>query len=476
LALLAIALLPRGYADASGAWTEFTGAGRVTAGLALWMAVWWMSEAIPVYATAMLPLALFPLCGAASLREAASPYGHELIFLFLGGFVLALCMQRWGLDRRIAFFSLRFLGSRPGPMILGFMAIAACLSMWVSNTATTLALYPVAISVLALVRPSLEPKDAGNLSNALLLGVAYAASIGGLGTLIGSPPNLILASFAKDQLGVEITFVRWMAMALPLVAVFLPLAWWILLRVFPVPSVRLEGMEGMVRQALRDLGPMGRGEKIIFAVFLCAVGAWIFRPLLVELSWGGFRPLAGLTDTGIGMFAAVSLFLIPAASNPRRAAMDWGAMEKLPFGVLLLFGGGLSLAAAMQRNGVGEFLGGQLSGIHHFPEPVFVVLATLGVLFLTELTSNTATAATLLPVLAAVAQGAGWDPMKLLVPAALAASCAFMLPVATPPNAIAYASGHIDVANMARAGFWLNLLGVALITGTVYALLGLVGL
>jgi sodium-dependent dicarboxylate transporter 2/3/5 len=476
LALVVAWLLPPEYRNATGDAVAFSAAGRATAALAVWMGVWWMTEAIPVYATALLPLGLLPLLRAGSAKEAAAPYGNELIFLFLGGFLLALSMQRWGLDRRIAFGVLRLLGTRADILVLGFMCVAAFLSMWVSNTAATLTLYPVALSVLVLARgdAGIRGASARNLAHALLLGTAYAASIGGLGTLIGTPPNLFLASFARDSLGIEIGFTRWMLFAVPLVLIFLPIAWWLLVRVFPVRGMRIEGVEELIATALKNMGRMSAGEKATVAAFGCAVIAWVFRPLLATISVSGVKPLAGLTDSGIAILAALFLFIWPSGKGVEgrgRAVMDWEAAKRLPFGLLLLFGGGLSLASAIERNGVGEFLGSQLGGLAGLPVWVFIALATLAVLFLTEMTSNTATAATLIPICAAVAQGMGWEPLLLLVPVALASSCAFMLPVATPPNAIAYGSGEVDGQAMIRAGFWLNLIGAGLIL-VVMALIG----
>jgi sodium-dependent dicarboxylate transporter 2/3/5 len=469
LALLAFWLSPSAYRDAAGNPAVFSEGARTTAALAVWMAVWWMTEAIPVYATALLPLALLPLLGGGSAKEAAAPYGNETIFLFLGGFLLALSMQRWELDRRIAFSALRLLGTRADTLVLGFMAVTAALSMWVSNTAAALTLYPVALSVLVLARAGASAGEFRNLSHALLLGVAYAASIGGFGTLIGTPPNLFLASYARDSLGIEIGFARWMMIGVPIILLFLPAAWWLLIRVFPVRGLRVRGVDGMAGRALKDMGPMSAGEKATIAAFGVAVCAWVFRPWLVTLSVGGVQPFAGLTDSGVAILAALALFVLPSGKTGR-AVMDWDTAKRLPFGLLLLFGGGLSLAAAIERNGVGTFLGHQLGAFQGVPVWAFIALAAVGVTFLGELLSNTAMAATLIPICAAVAQGMGWDPLLVLIPVTLAASCGFMLPVATPPNAIAYGSGHVEAQAMVRAGFWLNLVGIALILAVMFTL------
>ncbi len=488
IALIVYFLLPETFVDPQGQSHVFSPEGRRVAAIGCWMAIWWMTEAIPVYATALLPIALMPLAGAFPVKQAAAPYGHELIYLFLGGFVLALSMQRWGLDKRIAFFALRFIGTRPAPMIFGFMVITAILSMWVSNTATTLTMLPIALSVIRLVvgeeslsqsaSPGMPENAGGRFALCLLLGVAYASSIGGLGTLIGSPPNLFLASFAKDQLGREISFVAWMGIGLPLVAIFLPLTWLLLTRVLvPIGDLKVATTGNIAGDAYRRLGPMKAGEWITCIVFFFTATAWITRPLLADITVGGMKPLAGLSDTGIAIMAALALFVIPVDFKKFQFVMDWETAMKLPWGLLILFGGGLSLAAGIEKTGVGEFLGNQVGGFSGIPGVLFVLVVVTLVIFLTELTSNTATAATLIPVFSALALGMARDPFELILPVALAASCAFMLPVATPPNAIVYGSGYVPISSMSRAGIWLNLVGVLLITALTYAVaLPLLGL
>lgn len=474
-AALVALLLPEAFVDANGDTVPFTAAGRTTAAVAVWMAVWWLTEAISIHATALLPLVAFPLGGAASIRVAAAPYAHELIFLFMGGFLMALAMERWGLHRRIALMVLRVVGDRAARVVGGFMVVSAVLSMWVSNTATAIMLLPVATSVIRLVARQhglTDADDATELDSpvrhfalCLLLGVAYAASIGGLGTPIGTPPNVLLLSFANAQLGLDIGFAQWMIVAIPLVAVFLPLAWWLLTRIlYPLRIERIEGGGRLVAEALAELGPMSRAERIVLAVFMLTATAWMTRPLLVDLGLGAYRPFAGLSDAGIAMTAALLLFVAPAESRPRRFVLDWDTALRLPWGILVLFGGGLSLAAAIRANGVGELLASRVVGLDGVPPAMVVLLVTAGVVFLTELTSNTATTATLVPLLAAIAPGLGLDPLHLIVPAALGASCAFMLPVATPPNAIIFGSGMVRIGDMSRAGLWLNVIGIGLIT------------
>jgi len=462
LAGLSYVALPMTYASVAGDVVSFGDSGRATAAVAVWMAVWWMTEAIPVYATALLPLALFPILGVATIGESAAPYGHELIFLFMGGFVIALAMERWGLHQRIAFSVLSVVGDRASRMVGGFMVASAVLSMWVSNTATAVMMLPIALSVVRLAGDD----EGGRFRVALLLGVAYGCSIGGIGTLIGTPPNLFLASYARTELGVEISFVRWMAFGVPLVVCFLPTAWWLLTRVlYPLGDRRIEGGREGVRIALAELGPLSRGERIVMIVFAITAVSWVTRPLLVGLAWG---PFGGLTDTGIAIVAALSLFCIPVDAKRRVFAMDWETAARLPWGVLVLFGGGLSLAAAIRHNGVGDFIGSQFASFGTMPTLALVVAIITLVIFLTELTSNTATTATLIPILAGLASGMGTAPLLLIVPAAVAASCAFMLPVATPPNAIVFGSGHVSMFEMNRAGLWLNFVGIVLITALTY--------
>jgi len=464
LAALAVRLLlPHEYLDGVGEAVELSAAARATMAVMAWMAVWWLSEAVDIAVTALLPIVLFPLVGVGSVAEATAPYASSVIFLFMGGFVVALSMQRWGLDRRIALAALRLVGTKPVNMIGGFMLATALLSAFVSNTATTALMLPIGLSVIALAR---QAEDEGgperrNFPLALMLAIAYAASIGGLATIIGTPPNLFLVGFLHDNRQIEVSFVGWLRIGLPLVAVMLPLAWLVLTRwVYPVERRPIPGAAALIEKAYAALGPVSRGERITLAVFLAAATAWITRPLLAAWTIGGFHPLGRLSDTGIAMLAALALFVLPVDLSEREFAMDWATAEKLPWGVLILFGGGLSLAAAVERHQVAEFLGAQARAFSGWPEVAVVLLVTTATIFLTELTSNTATAATLVPILAALAPGLGIDPLRLVIPATLAASCAFMLPVATPPNAIVFGSGQVTLPQMARAGFWLNLLAI----------------
>ena len=465
-------MLPESYGDGTGGLVEFTTAGRATLAIMTWMAVWWLTEAIDISATALLPIALLPTIGAATIGAATAPYADKLIFLFLGGFLLALSMQRWGLDRRVALLTLRFTGDRPAGIVAGIMLATAGLSMFVSNTATAAMMLPIALSVVALLHKrgqtplpaagkGVRPLD--NFAVCMMLGIAYAASIGGIGTKIGTPPNGFVVGFIEENLGRSIGFVEWMAVAMPLVVVFLPLTWLLLTRVlYPVPLTRIAGARDLIRDEYGRLGPMQAGEWVTLIVFMLTVGAWITRPWL----------LPGMSDSGIVIIAALALFVVPVNFRQRTFTLNWETAKKVPWGILILFGGGLSLAAAVQANGVAEFIGTAVTAFGGaVPAVVLVLVVVATVIALTELTSNTATTATLVPILAALAPGLGISPYLLIVPAAMAASCAFMLPVATPPNAIVFGSGYLTIPTMCKAGIWLNLIGIILITALAFAVI-----
>jgi sodium-dependent dicarboxylate transporter 2/3/5 len=443
--------------------SELAPAGRATAAVAAWMAAWWLTEAVPLAATAMLPLALFPLLGVGDARETAAPYASSIIFLFLGGFLIGIAMQRWGLHRRMALLVLGLAGNRTRWLIGAFMLSTALLSMWISNTATVIMLLPIAVSLLDTVRggdgaPALPGSE--RLGAALMLGVAYAASIGGVATLVGTPPNLILAAFLRERFGVEVSMLEWLAVGLPFTTIMLPLAWLYVTRVVArgAPS-RLPGSRALFAEQRRALGPMSVAERVVLGVFLAAVCGWVLRPQIVAITG-----LEGLGDPVVAMAAALALFAIPVRLRPWTFALDWPSAKGLPWDILLLFGGGLTLAAAIARHGVDGYLGAGIAALGGAPVLVVVLALASTVVFLTEITSNTAVTATLLPVVAATAAALGLAPAPLLVVVALSASCAFMLPVATPPNAIVFSSGHVTIAQMARAGLALNLLCIALVT------------
>lgn len=446
-------------------------AGWRVAAVAVLMAVWWMTEAVPVAATALLPLTLFQPLGVTSMEAAAAPYANPLIFLFMGGFMIALTVERWGLHRRLALMVLARVGTRPDALVGGFMAAAALLSMWVSNTATTVMMLPIALSVITVVAPEGRSPhgEAGRLPCALLIGTAYGASIGGIATLVGTPPNALLAGFMAESYGIAIGFAQWMAIGLPLSLAMLIAAWLVLTRLaFRVGSASITGAETILAAEAAALGPPSRGEAMVAVVFVATALAWVLRPLLAD-AFPGLAP----SDTGIAIAAAIVLFILPVDLGRGVFVLDWEWARRLPWHVLLLFGGGLSLASAIAESGLADWIGDGLAGLAAWPTLAVVVAVTALIVFLTELTSNTATTAAFLPVAAVLSATLGENPLLFVVPTAIAASCAFMMPVATPPNAIVFASGHVTIPQMARAGVLLNLVAIALITAVAYALLGL---
>ncbi len=472
-------LLPHQFVAADGSIGMFTWAGRATLAMMIWMGVWWLTEAVEISITALLPIPLFPLLGVASAQDACFPYADPLIFLYFGGFIIALSMERWGLGRRIALLTLRGVGTSAPAMIAGFMLVTAVLSAFVSNTATTAMMLPIALSVVGLLEQQQASTDSASragverFTTCLLLAIAYSASVGGIMTIIGTPTNTFLVGFIRDKIASEyrqdFSFVGWLPIGVSLAASFLPIIYFVMTRfLFPIRGIELPGGRAMVVQELRNIGKVGIGEWNTLIIFLMTVALWLFRPLLtgVEISlWGAsYRPLANLSDSVIAMIGAMLLFLIPVNVRSRTFTMDWGEAARMPWGILFLFGGGLSLAAAVQANGVAEFIGSQTGLFAQLSPLVLVLIVTTAIVFLTELTSNAATTASLVPVLAALAPSVGVHPYLLIVPATVAASCAFMLPVATPPNAIVFGSGRITVPQMVRAGFTLNLIAIVLVT------------
>ena len=453
---VAVLLLPAPEGMSEQAW-------RTTA-VATLMAIWWVSEAVPIAATALVPLVLFAPLGILPLNDAASAYGNPVIFLFMGGFIVALAMERWELHRRIAISVVRAMGVRPDRLVLGVMLATGFVSMWVSNTATAVMMLPIALSLVRLQRPDGRPAadaEERNFAVNLLLAVAYAASIGGLGTLIGTPPNALLAGYMLESYGIQIGFGQWMLVGVPLVAVMLPLAWLLLTRViYPLRSQEIPGGRAALDAEYRKLGPVSPAEKRIAIIFLVTATLWVTRPLL-----GPYVP--GLDDAGIAVAAALATFLIPAGRG-QRPLMDWKTAERLPWGALVLYGGGLALAAAVTDSGLAGWIGESVQGFG-WSALAMVLTVTVAMIFLTELTSNTATAAAFLPLVTSMAVGLGESPFLLAVPAVIAASCGFMMPVGTPPNAIVYASGHVTMPQMARAGVWLNLACVVAIVAVMYA-------
>ena len=427
------------------------------AALGAWMIVWWITEPVPVAVTALLPLVVLPLLGAGTPAAAAAPYANPVIFLFLGGFLLAAALQRVGLHRRLALAIIAAVGTRPDRIVLGFLIATAAISMWVSNSATVVMVLPLATPVLELLRSGKEPSpDERPVEVALLLGIAYAASIGGLGTLIGTPPNALLAGFLAESHQIRLSFGRFMLVGVPLVVIAIPITWLLLTRVvFRVRGVDRPDVAATVTAQRQALGPFRREERLVGLVMASAALAWITQPLLERL-------LPGLSEAAIGVVAAIVLFI--ARRDDGGPVLDWRAAEDVPWGVLLLFGGGLSLAAAIQQTGLSAWLGGVLAGARALPLPIVILMVTTLVVFLTEFTSNTATAAAFLPLASSLAAAVGTDPLQLVVPAALASSVGFMMPVGTPPNALVYGTGRVTMGEMMRAGLLLNVVLICLVS------------
>ncbi len=435
--------------------------GRLVAAMGMLMAVWWATEAIPVAVTAFLPLVVLPFAGVLPIGEVAPNYANPIIYLFLGGFVIALAIERSGLHRRVALSIFRMAGMNGRSLIGGFMIAAAAISMWISNTSTTLMLLPIAMSVIAVIRDSMSSmadKERADFETALLLGLAYGATLGGIATLVGTPPNAFMAGFLESNYAIEIDFRRWMIVGLPVALVMLPVTWLVLTRLmYKVRFRSTEEARSHLSQLANDLGKASTGEKRTAMLFALLVAGWMFRETIA-----GLTGLEGLSDAGVAMAMAVLAFIIPSGDDGK-ALVTWEDTRKLPWGVLILFGGGLALAAAMTDSGLTEWIGQSLAPLGTFNIALLLIAATAMVIFLTELTSNLATTATFLPVMAAVAVETGQDPLLFVVPVTLAASCAFMLPVATPPNAIVFSSGAVSIPRMMRAGFVLNMIGIAVL-------------
>jgi len=446
---------------------------RAVLATTLWVATWWITEAIPIPATSLLPIFLLPITGALNNATVTSAYGDDIIFLFLGGFFIASAMEKWNLHRRIALAIIAFVGTSTQRILLGFMLATAFLSMWVSNTAAVMMMIPMALAITAQVAAALqdtpEESDIPIFEKALIFGVGYAGTIGGIGTLIGTPPNIILAAQVRELFGVEISFARWMLIGVPMVAVLLGIAWVYLGRIaFPMRIKGIPGGKALIESERAKLGTISFEERVVAAVFTAAAFLWITR----ELLWSGLVP--ELRDGMIAILAAVVLFIVPVRTAGRGRILDWKDSKEIPWGILLLFGGGLAIAAGFRETGLSGWLGSQLTVLDSLHLVIIIACATLLILFLTEITSNTATATMILPVVAALALALDIHPFALMIPCAMAANCAFMLPVGTPPNAIIFATEKLTILEMVRVGFIVNLLAAGLIVLTVYFLVPVV--
>lgn len=442
---------------------------RAVLATTLWVATWWITEAIPIPATSLLPIVLLPITGALSNATVTSAYGDDIIFLFLGGFFIATAMEKWHLHRRIALAIIAFVGTSTQRILLGFMLATAFLSMWVSNTAAVMMMIPMALAITAQVADALqgspEAVDIPVFEKALIFGVGYAGTIGGMGTLIGTPPNIILAAQARELFDVEISFADWMLLGVPVVVTLLAATWFYLGRIaFPMRISGIPGGKALIASERAKLGRIGFEERVVAVVFTGAAFLWISR----EFLWSDLVP--ELRDGMIAIAAAVTLFIMPRARGNAGRILEWKDSKEIPWGILLLFGGGLAIAAGFRETGLSSWLGSQLTVLDGMNLVVIIACATLLILFLTEITSNTATATMILPVVASLALALEIHPFALMIPCAMAANCAFMLPVGTPPNAIIFASGKLTILDMVRAGFIVNLLAAALIVAAVYNL------
>ncbi len=449
--------------------------GQMVLASAAWIATWWITEAIPIAATSLLPIVLFPVLGVMPTQDATAPYANHLVFLFMGGFMIALAMEKWNLHRRIALLVIRMLGESPERIILGFMLATAVLSMWISNTATAMMMTPIGLAVIYqtsdLLDKDMDIKQAVKSGNfhfgtALMLGIAYSASVGGVATIIGTPPNAVFAGIIKEMYNVDISFAEWMLYGVPLAAVFIFLTWIYLTRVaFSFEFDRLPGGMDVINKELDKIGPIKRQEIQVLVVFLFTGFLWVIRGFFLAEIF----PM--MSDATIAMLGALLLFVIPVNLKEGTFLLDWKIATKLPWGILLLFGGGISLAEGFQVSGLAKWLALQLSGLEGASILLIAFAVVILAIFLTEMTSNTATATMLMPIMASLAVAVGIHPFAAMVTAAVACSFAFMLPVATPPNAIVFGSGYISIPTMAKTGFILNILGIILVTlVTIYYL------
>ncbi|PAD39766.1 DASS family sodium-coupled anion symporter [Terribacillus sp. 7520-G] len=454
--------------------------GRMVLATTLWVATWWITEAIPIPATSLLPLILLPVTQGLDGDTAASSYGDPIVFLFLGGFLIAMAMEKWNLHKRIALNIISVVGTSTSRIVLGFMIATGFLSMWVSNTAAVMMMLPIGSAIIYQAAQAAKAskqeigEDNRKFEKSLVFAIGYAGTIGGLGTLIGTPPNIILAAMASSLFGVEISFGGWMLIAVPIVVVLLFSSWIYLTKVvFRVKMKELPGGKDLILKQKRDLGKMSFEEKAVLAVFTFAAFMWVSRTFLWEADAVlEIIAIPGISDTFIAVLAGVLLFLIPSINKKGQRILDWDVSKELPWGVLLLFGGGLAIAAGFTSSGLSQWIGDQLTVLEGLNIFLIIIISTTLVLFLTEITSNTATATMILPVMASLALALDVHPYAIMVPAAMAANCAFMLPVGTPPNAIIFASGKITIAEMVKTGFILNIFTLILLILGVFALVG----
>lgn len=433
----------------------------------LWMALWWVTEAVPISVTALLPIVLFPLTGALAIGTTTAAYGDKFVFLYLGGFLLAIAIEKWELHRRIALTIINLIGTNLKLIILGFMVATAFLSMWISNTATSVMMLPIGAAIISQMKnnPDTDKNENKYFGKSLMLAIAYSASIGGIATLIGTPPNLVFAGIVEKIYGIEITFFQWFKLGLPISVFLLFLCWKYLTHfAFNFKGMKLPGGKGEISRLLKDLGETSRQEKIVLTVFIFTALAWITRSFLLQ------PIIPFIDDTIIAITAGIMLFLLPSGKGGERILV-WEDAVNIPWGIIILFGGGMALAKAFGDTGLAVWIGEQLTDLKNLPLILLILVLVTSVNFLTEITSNIATTAMLLPILAPMAVAMNIHPYYLLVAATLAASCAFMLPVATPPNAVVFGSGHLQIKDMVRTGIWMNIFSILLISLIIYFLL-----
>ena len=436
----------------------------------IWIALWWILESIPIAATALLPIVIFPLTNSMSIQETTSAYGHYFVFLYLGGFFVAIAIEKWNLHKRIALNILKIIGTKSDTIVLGFMIATAFLSMWISNTATAVMLLPVGMALILQIKdnPDTIVDERDYFGKSIMLGIAYGASIGGISTLIGTPPNLVLAGVIKSNYNTEISFADWFILAFPLSIILLLMCWYYLTKVqFNIGNQSLSGGKSEIDNQIKSLGKYSTEEKRVAIIFSLTALCWILRSFVIN------KYFPKVDDTIIAMIGGLSLFLIPSTKVSENI-LQWEDAKKVPWGVILLFGGGMALAAAFEKSGLAEWIGSNFSSLNGLSILALMAIVIFAVNFLTEVTSNLATTAMLLPVLVTVSEAAHIHPYYLMIGATLAASCAFMLPVATPPNAVVFGSGLIAIREMVKAGFWMNLISVIIITLYLYLLLPII--
>ena len=444
-------------------------AGNAVLASTLWIASWWILEVIPISVTALLPIVLFPLTGGLDIKSTTAAFGHRYLFLYMGGFIIALTIEKWDLHKRIALNIIRWIGTDITRIILGFMAATAFMSMWISNTATSVMMLPIGMAIVTQLKshPNASEQEATSFGKALMLAIAYAASIGGMATLIGTPPNLVLAGILEEIYGIELSFAQWFKFGLPISLVLLAICWIYLTRyAFQFKLKTFPGGADEIKRLLHQLGKISYEERLVLIVFIGTALLWVCRSLLQQI-------IPAIDDTLIAMASGILLFLLPNKARTG-SLIDWKEAVQMPWGIILLFGGGMALAEGFRSSGLAEWLGGQMTAFSHLPLFLLVLVLVASVNFLTEITSNLATTAMLLPILAPMALALDVHPFLLMTAATVAASCAFMLPVATPPNAVVFGSGYLRIPDMVKTGIWMNVFSIVFLALVVYFLLPLI--